>query len=174
MTIIESNTGGHLLSASWPDTAAYGPISEFLADDGLDVAHGPAIFRVVAARRRPQMHGLSAGWADGKLRRLRMLGDDWDGHGAAAPASEALARSHEFLVTLETWPRHVPRPDVMVSKEGGVLVEWDADGVEVIIEFPPRGCVNVYLKTPRAEAEGPVEDHLDDLSEALSHFVRLT
>ncbi len=174
MTIIESNTRGHLLSASWPDTSAYGPISEFLADDDLDVAHGPTIFRAVAAGRRPQPHGLSDSWADRKLRRLRTLGDDWDGHGAAAPASEALARSHQFLVTLETWPRHVPRPDVMASTEGGVLVEWDADGVEVIIEFPVRGCVSVYLKTPRAEVEGPVEDHLHDLSEALSYFVRLT
>jgi hypothetical protein len=153
---------------------AYGPISEFLADDGLDVAHGRPFLGIVAARRRPQPHGLSAGWADRKLRRLRTLGDDWDGHGAAAPAREALARAHEFLVTLETWPRHVPRPDVMASTEGGVLVEWDADGVEVIIEFPAQGCVNVYLKTPRAEAEGPVADHLDDLSEALSHVVRLT
>lgn len=174
MTITESSTGGHLLSASWPDTAAYGPISEFLVDEVLHVAHGPAIFRVAAATRRMQPHGLSVGWADRKLRPLRTLGDDWDGYGAITPAREALARAHEFLVTLESWPRHVPRPDVMASTEGGVLVEWDADVVEVIIEFPARGCVNVYLKTPRAEAEGPVEDHLDDLSEALSHLVRLT
>ena len=174
MTITESSTGGHLLSASWPDTTVYGPVSEFLADEALHVAHGPALARVAAVSRRPQPRGLSVGWAYGKLRPLRALGEDWDGHGAVTPAGEALARAHEFLVTLETWPRHAPRPDVMASTEGGVLVEWDADGVEVIIEFPARGCVNVYLKTPRTEAEGPVKDHLDDLSEALSHIVRLT
>lgn len=174
MTITESSTGGHLLSASWPDTAAYWPVSDFLADEDLHVAYGPAVFRVVAPRRRLQPPLLLAGWADRKLWRLRTLGDDWDGYGAVAPDAGALARAHEFLATLETWPRHVPRPDVMASTEGGVLVEWDADGVEVIIEFAARGCVNVYLKTPRAEAEGPVEDHLDDLSEALSHLVRLT
>ena len=174
MTITESSTGGRLLSASWPDPAAYGPTSEFLADEALHVAHGPGLARFAAARRRPQPPGLPAGWAYRKLRHLRTLGDDWDGYGAVAPVDEALARAHEFLVTLETWPPHVPRPDVMASTEGGVLVEWDADSVEVIIEFPVRGCVNVYLKTPRTEAEGPVEDHRDDLSEALSRLVRLT
>jgi len=174
VTITESSTGGHLLSASRPDTVAYGPISEFLADEALHVAPGPALARVAAAPRRPQPHGLSADWAYSKLRPLRMLDDDWDGHGAVMPAGEALDRAHEFLVTLETWPPHAPRPDVMASTEGGVLVEWDAGGVEIIIEFPARGCVNAYLKTPRTEAEGPVKDHLDDLSDALSHLVRLT
>lgn len=170
MTITESSTGGRLLSASWPDTAAYGPISEFLADEALYFAYGPALVRAAAAQRS----GLSVGWAYGVLRSLRTLGDDWDGHGAVAPSGEALARAQEFLLTLETWPPQAQRPDVMASTEGGVLVEWDADSVEVIIEFSARGCVNVYLKTPRTEAEGPVEDHLDDLSEALSLVVRLT
>lgn len=174
MTITESSAGGHLLTASWPDTAAYGPISEFLADEVLHVAHGPAPARIAAAPRRPHLHVPSVGWAYDKLRPLRMLDDDWDGYGAVAPSDEALARAHEFLVTLETWPTCAPRPDVMASTEGGVLVEWDADGVEVIVEFPARGCVNVYVKTPRAEAEGPVTGHLDDLSQALSHLVRLT
>ena len=174
MTITESNAGGRLLTASWPDTAAYGPISEFLADEALHVEHGPARARIAAVARRRYLRVPSVGWAYDKLQPLRMLDDDWDGYGALAPGGAALARAHEFLVTLETWPACAPRPDVMASTEGGVLVEWDADGVEVVIEFPARGCANVYVKTPHAEAEGPVTGHLDDLSQALSHLVRLT
>ncbi|MCY4104680.1 MAG: hypothetical protein OXG55_15705 [bacterium] len=174
MTIAESHSGSRLLSTSWPVTAAYGPTSGFLADEALHFANGPALTRVAAAPERPQPPVLSAGWAYGTLREMESLGDDWDGHGALAPSGEALTRAHEFLVTVETWPPRALRPDVMASTEGGVLVEWDADGAEIIIEFPSRGCVNVYLKTARIEAEGPVRDHLADLSEALSHIVRLT
>ncbi|MDE0668378.1 MAG: hypothetical protein OXI48_05050 [bacterium] len=174
MTITESHSGSRLLSRSWPDTAADGPTSGFLADVALHSANSPALTWVAAERRRAQPRGLSASWAYEKILALRSLRDDWDGHGGLSPSGEALACAYEFLVTLETWPPHALRPDVMASTEGGVLVEWDADDVEVIIEIPPRGGVNVYFKTARAEVEGPVEDHLADLSEALSHVVRQT
>ena len=93
MTITESSTGGHLLSASWLDTAAYGPVSELLADDALHFAYGPRLTRVAAAPRRPQPHGLSVGWAYGKLRALRTLDDEWDGHGAVRPGGSGAGKA---------------------------------------------------------------------------------
>lgn len=101
------------------------------------------------------------------LEPLLSLTDDWDGHGAIAPSIDALKITSTFLRSLSGAAQV---PDVMASVSGGVLIEWEAAEVDLILEVESHGSVNVHVRKGDTEEEGPLAAHRVAVSEALSFF----
>lgn len=158
------------LSAGAVRLAAHAPIVAVLSD--ANIVRGPV-------RRSPSVDhsrleavtdSWAADWLAPALTRLIDLDEGWDGYGAAAPSSEALSVASYYLRTLGTWKRQPPPPAVMASTEGGVLLEWQTEEVDLILEFESRGEVNAHVRTESLETEGPAGDQIDRVAEAFSRL----
>jgi len=73
--------------------------------------------------------------------RLRGLTDDWDGQGAMAPKSEAIAEAERWLTLLiqQRWPEPAR---VYSLSTGEVVAEWDHGTDHFEIEFSGTGRVS--------------------------------
>ena len=165
MTYEYFGTGSRMLSQDDVKLVQYHGGSAFLSyEDVIAVPlSGSLVCSPIVRRPRPER------WWVTEMTRLVDLDDDWDGYGATAPSSRALYVASQFLQQLE--PLHdTPKPCVMGSSEGGVLLEWETDDVDLILEFEALGNVNTYVRTPTAEVEGPVEEHVTHVIEALSRL----
>ena len=56
----------------------------------------------------------------------------------------------------------------MGSTEGGVLIEWQTEEVDLILEIESSGEVNAHVRTESQETEGPAGDQINRVVEALS------
>ncbi len=95
---------------------------------------------------------------------LLALADGWDGHGAAAPSRQALTLASQFLAALTA----APFPDVMPSVDGGVILEWEGDEVDLVIEILGTRQSTVYVRRGDIEEEGPLSAHRQAAAEALA------
>lgn len=167
-TITDSDADSQPRSASRTAVVEHRSVSEVLSDSGLLGASKRVDGRLDSARP-PRPNGWAVGWVAAEMERLQKLGDDWDGHGAIVPTSEALSQAHEFLMALDgSWPRKALRPAVMASTNGGVILEWVAGEVELVLEFDSDARTQVYVKMRGRETEGPAIDHLAQIAETLA------
>ena len=168
MTIAAPGAESRLLSADDVRLAIHTPIAAALSD--ADIVRAPLRRPLSIYQRRQESvaENWTEGWLVPALTRLVDLDDGWDGYGAAAPSSEALAITSQFLRTLDTWKRQAPIPAVMASTEGGVLLEWETEEVDLILEFQAMGDVIAHVRTESCETEGPVGDQIDRVAEAFS------
>lgn len=90
---------------------------------------------------------------------------NWDGHHAKVPSVEALRWAVRLLAAL---PDQVPDPHIMPSTEGGVLIEWNAEGVELILSLSGRGLDSAVVSIDGREQEGPAMALLHDIEYALA------
>ena len=114
---------------------------------------------------------LSDDWVEQELTQLVDLDDNWDGYGALAPTAEALGAAAHFL---QMWRQESCRPTVMGSTEGGVLLEWETDEVDLILEFEDLGVVSAYVRMGQTEVEGPVPEHLEAVRDAFGCLAMVT
>ena len=110
-------------------------------------------------------------WVERELTLLVDLDDDWDGYGAFAPTVEALREAAQFL---QVWRGFPCRPAVTGSTEGGVLLEWAVDDVELVLEFEDQGEVSAYVRMGQTELEGPVHEHQETVRVALTRLATAT
>ena len=143
-------------------------VSETLSAASVILARDP--HRSVVAADSWNVAGADE-WVERELTSLVDLDDDWDGYGAFAPTAEALREAAQFLQIWRGLPR---RPAVTGSTEGGVLLEWAADDVELVLEFEDHGEVSAYVRIGQTELEGPVHEHQETVRVALARLATAT
>ena len=58
----------------------------------------------------------------------------------------------------------------MGTPEGGVLLEWETEDVDLILEFGEMGQINAYVRTQYVECEGSVREHWSIIWDALDRL----
>ena len=58
----------------------------------------------------------------------------------------------------------------MGTPEGGILLEWETEAVDLTLEFDELGHIIAYVKTQYLECEGPVVEHWNTVVDAMSHL----
>lgn len=104
----------------------------------------------------------------GALARLVDLDHDWDGHGALKPSGAALGLARRVLAVLAA---EVPDPSVSPSTDGGVLLEWDAKGVELLLAVS-ASSIEAVAKVDNHEVEGDLRSMIEDVATALAQLSR--
>lgn len=96
---------------------------------------------------------------------LASLPPRWDG-GRAKPVSRAaLEQTASLLVRLLTgWPKPV-LPQLFPLCDGGIQIEWHADGIDIEIEVDAAGSAHVFASENGGTvvAEGELSQRGDDL-----------
>lgn len=80
-----------------------------------------------------------------QLEAMRLLNENWDGYGAAAPQSKAIDLAQDFIGLLELL-RKASAPGekalyVSPTRTGGVQIEWEDPCKEHEIEINPDGSI---------------------------------
>ncbi len=97
--------------------------------------------------------------------RLVEIMPNWDGYEAKVPSTSALNLTARLLAAL---PDRVPDPQVLPSTDGGVLLEWDTSGVELLLSLDDRGLYDAVVSIDGSdEREGPASALREDIIEAL-------
>jgi hypothetical protein len=133
-------------------------------DDPWDLSRS----EVVSSCLNSRSAGATGGRQSGRklfdlLEPLMFLSDDWNGEGSPAPSGPAVRLASQFLAPLLSL---LPRPDVMASVDGGVLIEWESEDTDLLFEISPNGTVQAYVRMFDLEEEGPVSDHEDGIVRA--------
>ena len=118
-------------------------------------------------------------WADAaerQLNELLALEPGWDGYRAREVAGAAVEATVEVLDRFMS--EAVEFPDLFPLNDGGIQIEWHADGVDIEIEVSPEGDAFVLATGPNdtllAEGEllGPEGPrHRRELASALHTFL---
>ena len=106
-------------------------------------------------------------WVTSELLGLVDLEENWDGYGAHPPTPVALRLVSKFL---KSWSAQPCRPWVMGTPEGGVILEWETEDVDLILEFGEIGQTNAYARMQHVECEGPVHEHWNIIFDALDRL----
>lgn len=106
------------------------------------------------------------------FRPLFDLIDGWDGYGALAPAPQALSAAARLVQAIVDARAAGPLgglflPDVMAAVNGGILLEWESDEVDLQITVDPDQRLSVYVRRANEEFEGPLADFQDAAASAL-------
>lgn len=90
------------------------------------------------------------------------LRDNWDGEGAIAPGVTAIVVAHRFVAELPA----EASPTISASVTGGVLLEWNSEAVDLMLEIANGGTVEALVSwSSGPEVEGPlatVKQHVLD------------
>lgn len=93
---------------------------------------------------------------------------NWDGHGAPAPELTAIRVAQTFLDALPSGPP----PAISASAAGGVLLEWERDDVELLLEVKNDRNVHALVTWPDGrEFEGPVATLKEPVLDALAALI---
>lgn len=122
---------------------------------------------LVAVKRARAPEPTADDWVNSELLDLVDLEEDWDGYGAHPPTLLALEIVGKFL---KHWSAQPCRPWIMGTPEGGVILEWETEDVDLILEIGEEGHNNAYVRTQHAECEGPVHEHWNMICDALDRL----
>lgn len=96
---------------------------------------------------------------------LAELLPNWDGYGANPPTVDALNLAARFLAAL---PDEVPDPRLLPATNGNVLVEWDTNGVELLLSLGEGEYGSAVVAIDGGDdLEGPVDVIHDQILHAL-------
>lgn len=128
------------------------PLGE--ANQALLTGRRPADRRALALRHyddagNPSPPPSWAAHAHQELQRLVDLPAGWDGH-RAKPVTEAAVQA-VVRVLAEVMTERTPFPQYFPLPDGGLQVEWHADGHDIEIEADARGAVYVLATQPESE-----------------------
>ncbi len=124
----------------------------------------PDLSKGRAGQRRT--HWLAA--VTDRLNELAALPEGWDGKRAPAVAPQACVSAARMLSELAE--ELVPRPDISPSLDGGLLLEWDRDGVELDIFIEPDGSATVYYEHGERSWDGDWESKREGVRLLLTHL----
>ena len=79
----------------------------------------------------------------GELREWSLLNANWDGEGAAKPASQSIKEAVSFVRLLGD---NVPLPEPMLLASGHAALYWNEGGLYADIEFHGDGRVSYFIK----------------------------
>lgn len=97
--------------------------------------------------------------------RLVELMPDWDGYQGKAPSVASLNLAVRVLAAL---PSQVPDPRVLPSTDGGVLLEWETSGVELLLSLGDHGLQSAVVSIDGLdEHEGSAAGLHDEIIDAL-------
>ena len=110
-------------------------------------------------------------WASRQIHNLLNLDDDWDSYGSIRPDRALLWSANLLLQQIEKL-KPARWPCVGGSSDGGIVIDWMGDDVQLILEFVPAdesepATATVYVKTPTNEVEGLLGDYIDEASKAV-------
>jgi hypothetical protein len=97
--------------------------------------------------------------------RLAELMPNWDGYQGKPPSAAVLKMTIRVLAAL---PPQVPDPEVLPSTDGGVLLEWDMSGVELLLGLDDQALHTAVVSIDGSgEQEGPAVGLHDAIVDAL-------
>lgn len=161
MTLLEARHGSTLSEAEirpWPNLGTATTRDLLSSQDLID----PPILRRRTESRPASPIGLSVGQV---LAAQGALLDNWDGQGAIAPDMTAIRAAQGFIAEL---PSEVP-PAVSASTTGGVLLEWESESVDLLLEIRNDGAVEALVSwSTGTEVEGPLATLKQQVLDALA------
>lgn len=101
-----------------------------------------------------------------RIQELSTLPPGWDGEAAPPVEVVPLRSAWEFLLALSPLLR-VP-PNVVPTLAGGVVLEWHRSGIELEVEFTPKGEADVSCEHSTGEEfEGPLESRFPEVASTM-------
>lgn len=98
-------------------------------------------------------------WLDGlagQVGELSTLRPGWDGHRGLPIDHGSLRKAWELLLHLTPWVQ-VP-PSLVPTSTGGVVLEWHRGGIDLEVQFPPKGDAEVSFESEAGdEFDGPLD-----------------
>lgn len=155
------------------------PAAQSTPQSGAALTTGDALQVRVTRLGAPEVvvvfHLQAPGWLRDvalRLEELRRFPDGWDGHDARAMTDDAALVMLHILQQVAV--PGVSAPDVVLSPEGGLQIEWHQGGWDVEIEARGSGDIEASAK-PVDGADGLWSETLIDLSQfvvVLTKFAR--
>jgi len=125
--------------------------------------------------RLPVADSNESTWPEGAVRRLGALNrlhPGWDGDSARAPSPAILAAVSQFVLS-DLVAGLAAKPDLVPTAEGGILIEWHTEAVDLIIEPSVSGEAGSYYFCDNETGE-EVEEALGGPAGAITAaFVKL-
>lgn len=101
-------------------------------------------------------------------RRLSLISDNWDGHYAKAPHTEAINTTLVILdALLDVLPPNVPFPDVTPGTEGNVILELNSPDTEILLIIESAYQIETSIDIGGHRFEGPLESVKSRFASAL-------
>lgn len=106
-----------------------------------------------------------------RFEQLRQLPQNWDSYGASRISDKAIEKG-ESILTVMTAAAFDQQFFVAPSPKGGVQIEWELPGKELILEIPPSGEPITYLlvETTSTGEEREAEETIAG-TEGLKHLL---
>jgi len=102
-----------------------------------------------------------------RLDELARLTTGWDDYGALPPDKSYLLRARDFLSS-ELIASIVTKPDLVPTYDGGLLIEWHTEVIDLIIELGPTGdTLYVCDNETSIEVEAALSESIEQLTSAL-------
>ncbi len=164
MTLLETRVGATMSEAEirpWP-SLGMSTTGDLLST--RDLAPMPSV-RPRPTSRPASPIGLSVGQV---LAAHGALQDNWDGEGAAAPAPTAIRVAEHFVAELPAGAT----PSISASVEGGILLEWESQAVDLMLEIGNNGSVEAFVSwSSGSEVEGSLATVKQHVLDALAAFL---
>jgi hypothetical protein len=78
---------------------------------------------------------------DTQLQAMRLLEENWDGYGAAAPQAHVVELAREFVGLMEALLRKRAAAPCLLhvnpTRTGGILIEWEDEAMQHEVEINP-------------------------------------
>jgi len=86
-----------------------------------------------------------------KLCKLAELPKGWDSYGSDPISPSCIQKAIEVLPKLVN--ENTPMPSIVPCSNGGVQIEWHTRGMDVEIEFTPKGRIEAFVKNLKTGEE---------------------
>ena len=83
-----------------------------------------------------------------RLLEFLTLEENWNGYGELPIHESAVKRAVDVLDSICS---EGPAPSVVPTSQGGVQIEWAANGFEIEVEIPPSGPVALLMVEPSGQ-----------------------
>lgn len=111
-------------------------------------------------------------WLDSVYRRfehLLSLPDNWDSYGAIKISEDAVAQAYRVLSKLNLNDESLP--SIIPSNDGNIQLEWHLQNIDIEIEIPSEGMVNLYIEDSTGETVKEIDKEYSVSSDELYKLV---
>jgi hypothetical protein len=151
---------------------ATGPVTALTADRIQSIKYSDAVAKDKSLSGLDQVDTASVrAEIASSLQALTELPEGWDGIDASPPRPRILRAVNNFLNSLTvSGLRSVP--SLVPTREGGLLIEWHTNDVDVIIDVSPDEETSSYIAIPvlGIDVEAPLLSIKSEANYALSYL----